>query len=377
MFQPISLPFKIRQSNLETARCLFRFQKIEILGLRKILEPDSEASERGNQIHAMAKLYVDYLVASKQEMDHTYAQRIVDEGNWNRDAINIFLRWVKDKSFDPAIIFATEYKVRLNWDLEPCSQEDAVFSGDIDMLEVFGPHAKILDLKSHWAAFEPTTIQAILYAWFIFQLMPHITHVTFTLDFVRWGILKSREFTREQLPELDRYVSNQVQRLVRAYETDLWPAAVNAGCVYCRLECPLVAAGLSRNAIGQISSDEQAQEIAREMFALRHAYQQKHAALKGWATMNGAVDAGNDIKLGFSKRETFEFQVDTIMRLNEEHGFKPTRALAVSSREVRRIGKKYPEYESAAQAEAEDTSTTTFKFVNEKGDPLEDESDGY
>lgn len=368
MFQPVSLPFRIRQSTLNDAKCLFRFHESHILGHR---EPDSDAAGRGTQVHALAKRYVDYLVASRQEVDWGYADELLAEHDWDTDAAQIFKYWTRGRSFEPQSIFATEYKVRLGWDLRPCLPEDAVFSADMDMVEMVGDHATIHDWKTNWAAFEPHTAQAIIYPWMMFHLMPHLNRITFSLEFMRWGIVRSRDFRRDHLEQMDWYVKNQVSRLLSAYHANEWPAAVNSTCVYCRLECPLVKAGLSRQMVGQVQTPEQAQSMAQQLYALTKTAKQLQAILRAYASEAGPFEIGNDITLGFTKREKKVYDPQTIVKLNKEHGFDELRGLTVNPKEVRKVGRDYPEYVTAAQASAKDRSSTVFQFRSDVGDPLE------
>ena len=79
--------------------------------------------------------------------------------------------------------------------------------------------------------------------------------------------------------------------------------------------------------------------------------------------------------MGFHRRSREAFDVQAIIRLNEEYGFKPHRGLVVSSREIAKIAKRYPEYATAAKETAKDHSSVSFQFWNEIGDPLEDEEE--
>jgi PD-(D/E)XK nuclease superfamily len=372
MFQPIQLPFKIRQSSLETARCLFRFHKLHLLGFK---DPESEFSTRGTKVHALARQYVEYLVATRQETDWTYAQDLAHQSDIGDEAADIFIGWAMRRVIDPARVFACEYQVRLGWNLLPCADDDAVFSADIDRLDIFANEAEIVDYKSHFQIFEPTTIQAVLYAWLIWKILPNLETVRFTLDFLRYGSSRTREFTRDQMEQLDTYVKNQVQRLIEAYKDDLWPATINSGCSWCHLSCPLVEQGMSREQVGQIQSPAQASQMAQQMFAIGRVYKQLHDSLRSYANIHGAIDAGNDISLGFSRQEQFEYSVKTIETLNAEHGFAHDRALRVNPTEVKKIGKSYSEYVSRARKTAKDRSKTVFKFSNAHGDPLEIEDE--
>jgi hypothetical protein len=239
-----------------------------------------------------------------------------------------------------------------------------------------GTEARIIDYKSNFMSYQPITIQVAYYSWLIFVLFPHIETVKFQLEFIRYGIKpEARVFTRDDIPSMERYVEQEVLRLIQALESDEWPATVNTGCSYCLLQCPLVKAGLTQDAIGQIQTQEHAEELAGQLYALRMAATRIHANLKNWATLTGSIDAGNDITLGFSKSEKWEHDTKTIVTLNEEHGFDPLRGLKPMAAEVKKISKKYPEYGTRARKAAKDKSSTKFQFKNEVGDPLEKEAE--
>jgi hypothetical protein len=225
-------------------------------------------------------------------------------------------------------------------------------------------------------SYAPTTIQVAYYSYLIFELFPHIDTVKFQLEFVRYGIMpEARVFTREDIPTMERYVQQQIARLIEAMRTDLWPATANSTCAYCVLRCPLVDAGLSQEAIGQVQTAEHAAEMAQQLYALHLAAKRLHGHLKNWATRTGTIDAGNDIRLGFRKVTKKDADPRIVASLNVDHGFAPTRALKVDSKEVKKIGKQYKEYADRVWESAKDKSTTAFKFWNEVGDPLDMEEE--
>lgn len=371
----IKLPFRVRQSGLETAKCLYHFQQNVVLGIK---DPDSEFSERGTDFHELGRLYVNYLRAGGQPSDIEYADELLEKASWNLEAQSIFRNWVRSQSFDTATLFATEYRIRLDSEFRPVDEEDddaeerIMYSADMDRLDISGTSATIRDYKTFFGTVLPTTIQAIFYPWILFKVMPYLEEITFELEFVRWGIVSEpRVFTKADLPMMDRYVEQQVARLAAAYAANEWPAAVNTKCVYCHLKCPIVETGLTSEAIGQIQTPERAAEMAGQLYALHQAAARIHANLKHWSMRNGPVEAGNDIVLGFSKVNKFSHQPKKVMELNERHGFEATRALSVDNAELSKIGKKYPEFVAEARESGVDRSTTAFKFWNNVGDPLE------
>lgn len=379
VFTPHDLPFRIRQSLLEDARCLHRTKVVHV---DKRRDPESEFAQRGTDFHELSKLYVDFLKNSRQDSDWEFADELLERKDWNVEAAAIFKNWVRETVFEPESVFATEYKIRLDWDLKPVDEampgeyKRTVFSADLDRLDIVRREALIVDYKTHFMAFKPTTIQAVIYPWMLFKTMPDIDTVKFQLEFVRWGIKSEpREFTRDNLPMMDRYVQQQVLRLIGALDTNDWPATPNTKCAYCMLECPLVKSGMSREVVGQIQTKAHAEEMTRELYTMRQAAKRLHTALKNWAMEAGPIDGGNDIRLGFSLSEKYEFDTETIVRLNKAHGFSPMKTLKPATREVKKVGVNYPEYVNEAKKTANDKSTTNFKFWNEVGDPLDQEEE--
>lgn len=375
----MKLPFRVRQSSLDLAKCLYHFQQNIILGIK---DPDSEFSVRGTDFHTLGYRYVKFLQSSHQESDWSYGDELVVSSDWNLEAVAIFKNWIRSQSFQTDSIFALEYKVRLDWDLNPVNEDDPdaaeriFYSGDFDRLDIKGKKAIIRDYKTFFAVVKPTTIQSILYPYFLFHLMPGIEEIDFELEFVRWGIVSEpRTFTRDDLPMMTRYVQQQVARIVNAYQTNDWPAAANTKCAYCALTCPLVETGLTKEVIGQVQTKEHAAEMAQQLYALHLASKRLHANLKNWATRHGPIDAGNDIRIGFKKNNKVKHSAPKLMQLNEQHGFAPTRALRHDSVELKKIGASYPEYIAEAMKVAKDASTTSFRFWNEVGDPLDKDTD--
>lgn len=371
------LPFVVRQSLLEQAQCLHHLHENHIMGIK---DPDGEFAVRGRDFHELAKKYVDFLVASAQSSDWDYARELVETGDWNHEATTIFDAWARESQIEHEQVLATEMKIRLNADFEVCDQEDAVYSGDLDRVDIIGQNqAKIVDYKTFFGITGVTSIQSSFYPWLLFKAMPHLESVEFELEFVRFGAVRRGRtdgaFTRADMPRLEKFVSQQVSRLVDAHKGNEWPAAINTGCAYCRLACPLVAGGLSRSAIGQVGDEEQATAMMQELFALTRSAAQIKLALKGWATAMGPIVTENDMTLGFARTQKWTLQPRDIHVLNVEHGFDPLRALKVDNQAIKQIARKYPEYVERAQTTGKNQSSTTFRFWNAKGDPIMDLED--
>lgn len=366
----IHLPV-IRQSLLEDAKCLYRFHALHIEGIK---EPSNEFQERGVDLHALHSKYVNHLLATDQEFDFEYAANLASSPEWNRDAVAIFNRWYPSQIFEPRKIYGTEVKIELGLGLKPISLgEVAAYSGILDRLEISGTTATVVDLKSHFGSFAPTTIQSFFYPWLIRKSMPYIEKIGFELHFVRWNIVRKVEFTAEEIDQLQvERVFILVEALAAAIEDNEFPAIANAKCSICSLECPLIEAGARREAVGQIPDQATATELAGILYVMEKKVAKLQLSLKGHAIEFGPIAMDNGISLGFKRRTSIAYDAKNAMKLNLNYGFDPLRAISVKTSEVKKIGKRYPDYISELARTAKDKSTTTFGFVNAEEPEIEE-----
>lgn len=350
-----------RQSSLENAKCLYRYRQLYI---DRVKEPLSPFADRGVQFHRLRKLYVDYLCRSDQECDYDYAESLCTD-EFGPDAVSLFRGWFPRQIFNPRVIYGTEVKLRLDAQFRPCS-DGHQYSGEFDQLDIDGDHATINDAKSHFGIFEPDTIQAIYYPWLLHKTMAHLKTITFQLDFVRWGVIRSRDFDIDEIDRLERdVILMMTQRIQSAADADAWPAIPNKACAYCSLDCPLIADGLTESQVGMVRDDITAKALAAQLYAMDRRRERLKATLESYAIERGDITMDHGITLGFVKRNAVEYSPKDMVRLNEQHGFDKLRALKVDNAAVKKIGKRYPEIVTELAKTAQDDSTTTFGFRSE------------
>ncbi len=352
-----------RQSSLEQAKCLHRYREIKI---KRAKEPQSVFAHRGHEFHRLHQEYVDYLVKSEQEMDWTMARDLA-ESSGNQEARELFVAWAERSIIDYRTVYGTEVKLRLDENFQP-TETDVCFSGDLDRLEIHGTRAVAWDAKSHFKAFDPDTIQADMYVFLISKVLPHIEQIDFTLEFIRFGITRTKTYMKPDIAEAEKEIMRHVSRLIEAYEKNDWPATPCSQCSYCSLECPLIVSGMSRESVGQIESPDRATRLAGELYVMEMRAKRMKEQLKGYVTEFGPISMDHGQALGFQKRESQIYEVQHVRALNEEHGFDRNRCLTVDNQEVKRVAKKYPEYKSRLQGTKKDSSTTIFGFRNEEED---------
>lgn len=321
---------------------------------------------RGTEFHDMAKLYVDHLV--KRQFDTDYDKAEVIAQRYHGDARDIFTRWTREREIDSAAVFETEFTITLTWDYRPVPIKtpghEAPWGGTLDRIEICGDEADIWDYKTSWVVFSPTTIQARYYPWLLSKLFPNLKKIRFHLDFVRWNVVKMREFTRDDLVTVEREIEELVKRLDLAIETQQWPAITTPYCAHCVLQCPLIAAGLSRKLIGQID-DAIAEEMAAELYTMTAQIGRMKTILKTYAADHGPIGVGTHHVLGFKKNRKIRYSPQEIAALNDKHGFEKVRGLQSDSKEIRKIARDYPNYQETLDKskKTKDQTTTDFVFL--------------
>lgn len=367
MLQPLpNIKFRIRQSLLEQAQCLFRFKRHSLDGLPS---PDTEPTMRGTEFHDMAKQYVDHLV--KRQFDTDYQKADVIASRYHGDARRLFERWTREREFDPSVIFETEFTITLRWDYTPTGMETipekAPWGGTLDRIELDMQkfEADVWDYKTSWAIFSPDTIQARYYPWLLSKVFPSLKKIRFHLDFVRYNVVKMREFTKEDLVQVEREIEELVLRLDLAMVNKEWPAITTPYCSNCVLECPLVQGGLSRKLVGQIDP-ETADQMAAELYTMTAQASRIRTILKNYAAENGPIAIGSHHVLGFRKTRKVRYAAKEIAELNVKHGFDSVRALQSDSKEIKKIARDYPGYQETLDKskKTKDHSTTDFVFIS-------------
>ncbi len=349
-----------RQSNLEAAKCLFRFNELYLRGKK---EPLSEYAGRGQEFARLHSEYVNWLVKSDQEHDWAYAEQLAAGPGIGQEAASLFRSWFPRAIINPKTVYGTEVKLTLDADLKPCSPGGHAISGDFDMLSIEGDTAIIDDQKSHFAPFEPDTIQSVMYPWLLRKTMPHLKTIVFRLQFIRWHIEKEREFDAAEIDRLEREeILPMIQRVLDANEKNEWPASPSKACSYCSLDCPL----LSQFTAEQLGRIEDPRAAAETLYVLEKRAERLKEQLKAYAVEYGPISLGSGYQLGFQRRTTQQYDVKRTVELNADHGFPLYRGLSVDNQEIKKISKKYPEFKSELEKTKKDASTTTFGFRTEE-----------
>ncbi len=189
--------------------------------VNRVEEPENEYALRGTQIHRALATYINHLAQHGLAQDPQFLGDLMLEEEMLPDTVAI-LEGLADKFvIDPAKVFDTELHLALDEGLNPIQPDDyeinrlllPAYEGTLDYVQSESSKAvEIFDWKSFWQIVDPDTFQAKLYPLLLFKHYPGIEHVAFHLQFVRYGVRRTVEYTRGDVPKLEKIVSAERTR---------------------------------------------------------------------------------------------------------------------------------------------------------------------
>lgn len=252
----------LRQSTYETMACPHSYSLVHIQGLKP---PDTVASSRGTEVHAVLAAYVTHCAQRRAKADFMYLDSLMD--SVGQETAEILTTCREGFSVDWENFFTAEATLALDVDFDPTYTIDhgtgeilppapmwmiddpnpnpPAYSGTIDTIYLMpgGRVARIVDYKSHPRPFDPTTFQAKLYSLMLMMHMPNLQEVEFVLRFVRYeNVQKPITFTRKDVPQLMDDVRRVRARQIQYHEyaafeqperSELLPALAGSHCIYC------------------------------------------------------------------------------------------------------------------------------------------------
>lgn len=226
----------LSQSRYESMACPWLYATQHIEGVQ---QPPNEFALRGTEIHDVIKTYIEHLVAQKLHSDYEHFEKLLQEG-WGHEAVTILMGMKESLIIDPEAVLGVEMYLSLDETFKFIEGEEATaaYEGTLDYAQVNGDTMEIWDWKSFWAIVKADTFQSKFYPMLAFCAFPHINRIVFHLQFVRFGVSRSVEYSRDDLPALAgmaQIARNRQLGLhrVNGLTDDLLEAMPGQHCGYC------------------------------------------------------------------------------------------------------------------------------------------------
>jgi len=212
---------------------------------------ESEPAARGIEIHRVLATYINHLVRTRRATDLELFDGLMRGAGI--EAREVLEKFKDNHAFDPEKILATELHIALDEDFQPIEEPDnpgqiAEYEGTLDLVMLHSLwEAEIDDWKSYYQVIDADTFQSKFYPLLLMCLNPSLNRVKFVLEFVRYGVSRSVEYSQKDLPWLKELAQRERARQRKLHELAIvgeqeLKASPGRHCTWCPLllnGCPV------------------------------------------------------------------------------------------------------------------------------------------
>jgi len=177
---------------------------------------ESEPAARGIEIHKTLATYINHLVGARRATDIELFDALTRRASG--EAREVLEKFRDNHAFDAEKILATELHIALDENFLPIDHPDddeqiGEYEGTLDLVMIHSlTEAEIDDWKSYYQVIDADTFQSKLYPLLLMCLNPSLERVKFVLEFVRYGVSRCVEYTRNDLPWLKELAQRERAR---------------------------------------------------------------------------------------------------------------------------------------------------------------------
>src|SRR5260370_30161648 len=177
---------------------------------------ESEPAARGIEIHEILATYINHLVRTRRPTDLEVFDALMKDAS--AEAREVLEKFRDNHAFEPEKILATELHIALDENFLPIEHsrdggQMADYEGTLDLVMLHSlTEAEIDDWKSYFQVIDADTFQSKLYPLLLMCLNPSLERVKFVLEFVRYGVSRCVEYTRNDLPWLKELAQRERAR---------------------------------------------------------------------------------------------------------------------------------------------------------------------
>ena len=342
---PVLQRIPLSHSRLTKAKCLYLFNAMYVAKTAK--EPKSPPMLVGGFFHDMAERWTLHLQNPGDVPTDLDSYRAMFDYQW-RDRGSGEYAALGDEEYDELIRFSEEWadhfsidenlvgaEVRLafneRWEKVDYFAPDVFFRAIMDRLEAANGIAYVTDYKTSWKADSQEDAernpQMKGYAMAVDAIVPDLSEINVTLDFVRIGVKRTVVISKQQIDEARDRIMTESNRIEKARAKKNWPASAGALCEFCPVfdRCPAKsAAAIYRPPTKQV----EAEELAGKYSLLKKGMKEVEGMLQAWVKNYGPVRNGG-LVLDYAVTETRNYPHDELITLLNSLGldsakyFKP------------------------------------------------------
>lgn len=311
--------------------CRYRY-RAEVF--QKIRAPGNPPLWIGSFLHALTETYSNRLIQASAKTDHADFDKLFEklwkgrEGNKDYGAlpesampeVEGLARTLRTELVvDPVTVVGVELRVALTQDWKPTGwfDDDVWLRGIVDRLECSAEgRLKVWDLKTGYAI-EKEPLQQQLYAPMVRAGLPESQEaVDVEIYHLRHGYTRVSEVGDTESRRATRWIERVSERLDASVRDNKWPASPGPDCEFCPVfsECPAKKQAVEfRSAVNL----KEAKALLRRLILLDVDREKIRQGLRGWVSMNGPLQDGQNIATLRSKRVR-SYEVSPLMMLLTE-----------------------------------------------------------
>ncbi len=288
--------------------------------LEGVPRASSEALQIGKITHERIAGYLEHLIHKKYQTDWQWAEKAQVA---NADAQSIWEKFYQNFTLPQMEAPGVENKLGFdrNWKPVGFFDPDVYFRGVIDFHFRQDQLAVIVDWKTNRQIPESVekNLQLRAYGWGVKRaIYPDAEEILLKLHFLRYGVERQVLLSPDDLKTVPDEITRQIAKIEADTRFEPTPGSF---CGWCGLtaHCPIMANALVPVELVAPANQDEAQEAATLLLALRVMSQELTGYLKGWVQENGPITVG-DLVYGPKTYQDYDLDAQTVVQALLEEG---------------------------------------------------------
>jgi len=358
-------------SRLNTARCRRNFKKKYINGDPEVRGPNAEFGSVSHRVF-------EKIMRARVEEEEYDVRKIIEASSTHGvteragEIYDVVEKFVNYFRVDTSKVAGIEEKLAVDANHNPVDFDDknAYFRGIVDLLEIDGNVATIIDYKTQFNILNDEDMnnnkQLSRYCWLVSKHFPQIDRFIVKIFFARYGATRSSTRGLGDITKTGVELDMSIQAIEK---TETWEAIPSDVCLYCGYSdsCPFVNGEEDVEELSDvIIGEEEAQEVARSLVAMKERVKRLNRSLRSYCAENGNVMVSDDYSYGFVDRKSGVFDsgkvVDVIMAERPDDLLEVASVTATSvNKYIKKMNREDPDIADALEALREEIIKTDFK----------------
>lgn len=354
-------------SRIQTGYCPFAFRRRYIERKKGVQRGNSNF---GKVIHLiLADIIKAQVVKSsyniteliEKHIEHELLERL-------REIQEILQTFSYQFTFNADKVVGVEEAIAVDIDGNEAPWDDCYIRGVLDLIEIDGTHATIIDHKTQFNILNQEqmdhNLQLSLYCYLAKCMYPQLQSFTIKIYFARYGVYRSSQRSLSDLEKCKQELDISISKIE---EIEEWVPISGNGCAFCEYihECPLAQYDTAGKEPPQVMNEDQAVKEARLIRVREEQVKIAKERLKAWCSSNGPISVSEDFSMGFVANEKTEWVPGEVRKIFDDHGHEIDPYMKFSTTDIKKLLSRAkrldPEFADDLERAAKVSKETRFK----------------